>query len=189
MHINLLFKYIYIGDDSGDLLDKFHKWSDKVVKKLKITFAGITLQPVNNKYYENSFKPKNETEHKSEPTPPMDKISNKDDLKIKSNKMKSNAIKPKSGKSKANDFNLQQRLVREEAKGIRSGITEKKIETEKGGCCGGSSSGEKKEKESCCSTDAKKAEENACCGGSKGTMDGVYICLFEFYISVLFIYE
>jgi len=162
---------LHVGDDSGDLLDKFHKWSDKVVKKLKITFAGITLQPVNNKYYENSFKPKNEIEHKSEPTPnpASDKINNKDDIKIKSNKMKSNAIKPKTGKSKANDFNLQQKLVREEAKGIKSGNTEKK-EPEKGGCCGGSSSGEKKE--SCGSNDAKKAEESACCGGSKGTMDG-----------------
>lgn len=134
---------LHVGDDSGDLLDKFHKWSDKVVKKLKITFAGITLQPVNNKYYENSFKPKNETEHKSEPTP-TDKI-NKDE-KIKLNKMKSNTIKPKTErlKSKANDFNLQQKLVREEAKGIKSGTADKKAESEKGGCCGGSGSGEKK---------------------------------------------
>ena len=48
-----------MGDDSGELVDKFHKWTEKVVKRLKLTFTGQELKPfLDKKYYESSFNQK-----------------------------------------------------------------------------------------------------------------------------------
>lgn len=148
-------------------MDKFHKWSEKVTKKIKATFAGIELKPFFNKnYYESSINPKSEVKKESlsvpVPVPTLiiknaeivteivieEKNSQKSDTEVFNAKPKKMKFQKNVGKgkiSKANAFQIQQKLVRDEAKApvvstdksiVRatiSGNTEKN-----GGCCGAS---------------------------------------------------
>jgi hypothetical protein len=163
-----------LGDDSEELVDKFHKWSEKVTKKIKATFAGIELKPFFNKnYYESSINPKPEVKKATVAAPPVpaliiksgdvvtenilsEKNSEKDDTEVFNAKPKKMKFQKNVGKgkvSKANAFQIQQKLVRDEAKtpvvstdkaDVRA-VGAVKVESS-GGCCGSEGKGKEKAK-------------------------------------------
>ena len=171
-------------------MDKFYKWSEKVVKRLKLTFSGQELKPfLDKKYYESSF---NQKEKKI--TPDLIKTENltvnstievnkievsekintaiEPELEVFNEKIPNKARKMKFQKnvssggkiSKANAFQIQQRIVKNEAKvptigSVSTVATDVRASSSGGGgCCGGSNKDQNKvEKEggaggSCCNT-------------------------------------
>ena len=179
-----------MGDDSGELVDKFHKWTEKVVKRLKLTFNGQELKPfLDKKYYESSFNQKEkkilsdviQTENLSvnsamkvnvvENAEKTDSVA-EPELEVFNEKIPNKARKIKFQKnvstggkiSKANAFQIQQRIVKNEAKVPIAGSVSTVISDVRAssngsnGCCGGNSKDKNKvEKEggaggSCCSS-------------------------------------
>ena len=193
-------------------MDKFNKWSDRVIKKLKLTLSGkeikpfvvknihessIITKPVSVKASKNETKtvkiakteilPEKKTEHfdKIIQKTNNEEISNekitesktetKNELNtvaepeiIFNNKPKKFVKKVGAGKiTKANAFQIQQKLVKNEAKNVVSTVTavsdvrapvtsgtkETKEGKNGGGCCGSTESKGEKEVESsvgCC---------------------------------------
>ena len=169
-----------LGDDSGELLDKFHKWSEKVIKRLKLTFNGQELKPfLDKKYYENSFNPKEKktisdivsTEKNeniiaekvdAETTPELEVFNEKTQNKPRKMKFQKN-VSNGTKISKANSFQIQQKIVKNESKTpINTVVSNMVTNTKKeGGCCGG---GESKDKNK---VEKGGSAEGSCCNSSQ----------------------
>ena len=59
------------GDDSAEMLDKFHKWTEKVVKKVKHEFFGTKIDAERASVQRSNAGSSNGYEHKAEPVLPL----------------------------------------------------------------------------------------------------------------------